>query len=403
MNDAERGLPWWWLRASECRVLGLGQGAQRSDGGVVFGDRCSPLRIEVLGRASDAPISIGEVSLRLWGDLAQPHARVVLAAAARLLSARRGGGGFELEDATQLLEIKADSDGAGGAAGATLALSGNPTIIDVPSVCERACTFCEVSCKPLAGRRPRGVDADVERAIVNATGAILFTGDDALSHPRIVEFVRLASANGHPVTIIGPPRLKITASLASSLAAAGLRRWHTGIFGAEAADHDAVAGLAGAFAALVEALVAFRREGIVVELLTPLVRSVLPRLDAVVARAAELSSEPLTLMPYAPDSMVGTAFDSVVGDWSAIREALDRVASARVHVDGVPLCVLPDVLRVAAGGRLERTDEQVRAIYPSEVCDGCALRARCPGVATTAYRAVGSVGLSPVAAASGRR
>ncbi len=92
------------------------------------------------------------------------------------------------------------------------------TLVDVPSVCERACVFCDRSRQPVGARRPQGSDAAVEAALAALSGPVLFTGDDALSHPRIVEFVDAARRRTGDIAIIGPPRRGVTARLAPALA-----------------------------------------------------------------------------------------------------------------------------------------------------------------------------------------
>jgi MoaA/NifB/PqqE/SkfB family radical SAM enzyme len=273
------------------------------------------------------------------------------------------------------------------------------TLIDVPSVCDRACVFCHVSQRPLEARAPRGSDAAVEAAIAGLSGPVLFTGDDALSHPRIVEFVEAARRRTAEVSIIGPPRKGKTAALAPALVKAGLARYITALLGPDARSHDAVAGREGAFDALCEAVLVMRSNGVAVELVTPLVRPVLGSLGELLLRGRSLlgASAPLpSLLAYAPDSMVGRAFDAVVPGWDELRTALSGLPPdllGRVSVDGLPLCVLPEKLRQRAPSRLDRSDGGLSAAYPESPCRDCRSRAACPGVADTVLRAAGAAGL----------
>jgi hypothetical protein len=372
--------PWWWLSGAECAALGIGEGARRTDRGVVFGADTSPLRLELVPRSEDAPVKIGGAALRLWGPSAHPAARRLLVLAARILQARAGEG-FD----PAAVSFDAPAPRADPAPGVTL--------VDVPSVCERACLFCGISLRPRDQRRPRGADEDVERAIAAARGPVLFTGDDALSHPRIVAFVERAAAGGRAVSLIGPPRRGATAALAPALARAGLRRYETAILGDGPSTHDPIAGLEGAFDALVEAASAMRAAGVSVELVTPLVTPLLGALPAIAARAVSIAGAPPTLLAYAPDEEVGTAFDAIVPRFDALRAALAPLFAAggpRPGLDALPLCVLPESLRAGAAARLERS---VGVVYPEATCAGCDLRAACPGVATTVMRAAGGEGL----------
>ncbi|MEZ4309493.1 MAG: hypothetical protein R3F14_15765 [Polyangiaceae bacterium] len=272
------------------------------------------------------------------------------------------------------------------------------TLIDLPSTCDRACTFCHVSTQPLASRRPRGTDAAVEDALAALSGPVLFTGDDALSHPRILDFITAARHRTDDVAVIGPPRTTVTASLAPRLAEAGLARYITALLGPDAASHDAVAGRQGAFDAVCETVLAMRSSRITVELVTPLVRPILPTLEALLRRGQSLlggTSLP-SLLTYAPDPVVGTAFDREVPPWDALRAALTALSPdllARLHIDGLPLCVLPPQLRARAPRTLDRSDPDLRAAYPAP-CTTCTARPGCPGVPHTALRAVGPTGLT---------
>lgn len=277
-----------------------------------------------------------------------------------------------------------------------------PTLIDVPSVCDRACAFCQVSRTPLEARRPRGADSTVDAALAALSGPVLFTGDDALSHPRIVEWVIAARRRTEDISIIGPPRPHRTATLAPALATAGLAKYITALLGPDAASHDAVAGRAGAFDALCETALAMRANRIAMELVTPLVRPILPSLGALLRRGRALlgTDGPLpSLLAYAPDTMVGTSFDAVVPPWDELRAALAGLPAdllASLAIDGLPLCVVPEPLRARAPSALDRSDASLHVAHPARTCGECPARAACPGVAETVLRAVGDAGLAPI-------
>lgn len=377
--------PWWWLDEAERAELGLGSGVARSAQGVVFGDEGRPLRLEILARTHDAPVRLGPIALRVWGDSGVSATRTLLRGAVDRLGPRLAD---DFDPAAVAIEARSP--------GATAPTPSRLTLIDVPSTCDRACAFCHVSRRPIHERHPRGSDADVERAIETAAGRVLFTGDDALSHPRIVEWVALASARTPEVAIIGPPRLGATAALAPALARAGLRKYATALLGASEGAHDRLAGREGAHRALVEAADAMQRAGIVVELVTPLVRPLLGELGAIVDRGAELARGGHALLAYAPDSDVGEAFDAMVPGFDELRAALLTIERTRASIDSLPLCVLPESRRPQAGPVLDRSDPQLRVVHPEPICGACELRPRCPGIAATVERAVGTRGLVPL-------
>ncbi len=273
------------------------------------------------------------------------------------------------------------------------------TLISVPSVCERACQFCERSTTPIAERVRQGSDKEVETALAGLSGAVLFTGDDALSHPRIVEFVEAARRRTNLISLIGPPRKTKTASLAPALAKAGLHKYVTAILGSTAELHDQVAGEKGSFDALAEALLAMKSNGIRVELVVPLVRPLLSSLPDIFLKALDLlgADGPVpSLLAYVPDPVMPSSFDRMVPTWDECRSALKSLPSnvtLGLSVDGLPLCVLPDSLRARAARKLNRSDPHLKTVYPQEVCGGCSNRAVCTGIAETALRSVGIAGL----------
>jgi MoaA/NifB/PqqE/SkfB family radical SAM enzyme len=374
--------PWWWLDETERARLGLGGAIERSRGGVVFGDTGAPHRLEILARTDDAPVRLGPIALRVWGDTRDTRARRLLRAAVDILGPR-------IDEGFDPASAPLDELGARRA-------EHHVAIIDVPSVCERACVFCHISLRPLDQRAPRGSDEDVERAIAAVKhGDILFTGDDALAHPRIVAWVELATRAGGKVAIIGPPRRARTAALAPALARAGLGKYVTALLGPSADVHDRMAGLPGAFEALEEAMRAMHQASIATELVTPLIRPLLSDLPAITDLAVRLSGAGHTLVAYAPDSMVGGGFDPLVPPFDELRAALANLGAKRVSVDALPTCVVPAARRPRQGSRLERTDVELLVVYPDDTCAPCAARSSCPGIAETVHRAVGARGLVP--------
>jgi hypothetical protein len=211
-----------------------------------------------------------------------------------------------------------------------------------------------------------------------------------------VAWVARAAERAPHVALIGPPRLGATADLAPSLARAGLRKYITALLGASEATHDRISGRAGAYRAVREAAAAMAAAGVTVELVTPLIRPLLGELPAIVDLAAEITPRDHTLLAYAPDAEVGGAFDPVVPPFDELREALAALGGRAVSVDALPLCVLPDAMRPHGGATLERTDVDLRVSYPEAICGACELRPRCPGLATTMERAVGTRGLVPL-------
>jgi hypothetical protein len=373
MNE---GAPWWWIRDEEARALGIGVGAARTTQGVVFGDPEGRIRLEIVRRDAAAPLQLGPVSVRVWGAKAEePEVTRLLHRLGKTLHARRA---MDF-DPGRISFVSKEHDDVRTA-----------TLIDVPSVCLRACAFCAMSKTPHDARRPRGLDADVERQIDAARSPVLFTGDDALAHPKIQAFIQRASAHG-PVSLVGPPRREREPLHARALADAGLARWSSGLFGADASTHDAIAGEVGAFEALHASCQALSQAGVHVELITPLVTPLLHTLPAIVALGATWTGRPVVTQLYVPDPSVGDAMDAMVPVWPALRAALALLDRRHASIEGVPPCLVPEPLR-SASARLDRS-ERNEVSYPEGPCGGCALRPFCPGIAATSLRVVGTVGL----------
>ncbi|MBI2392583.1 MAG: hypothetical protein HYV09_23565 [Deltaproteobacteria bacterium] len=199
-------------------------------------------------------------------------------------------------------------------------------------------------------------------------------------------------ARGATPRVIAP----LTDLRARELAAAGLAEISTGIFGADAAAHDAIAGRPGAFDALTSAVPTFRALGVRVSLVTPLIAPVLDALPAIVAAAAGLVDDPLTLLTYVPDGPVGTAFDDLVPAHRRLRAALGAIEPTRASIEGAPACVLPPSRRSRRLAVLDRSDAEARAKHSAEPCDRCDARPSCPGVARAVVRAIGVDGLEPI-------
>jgi pyruvate-formate lyase-activating enzyme len=379
--------PWWWLDDAERAKLGLGSAVARSANGVLLGDSRRPFRLEIVARTADAPVRLGPIALRVLGNPADARGRALLRAAVDILGPRIA------DDFDPDVVAREPATGERAPSAERPPREESTTIIDVPSVCDRACVLCHISRRPIAERTPRGSDDDVERAIAAAEGAILFTGDDALAHPRIVAWVALAAERGRHVAVIGPPRIGVTARRAPELARAGLRKYITALLGASDATHDRLNGREGALRAVREATAAMRAAGVQVELVTPMIRPLLGELAAITALAAELCDGGHTLLAYAPDSMVGDAFDAVVAPFDELRAALAPIATARVSVDALPLCALPEAMRPRGGAKLDRTDERLHVGHPEAICGECDLKSACPGIAATVQRAVGTRGL----------
>ena len=169
----------------------------------------------------------------------------------------------------------------------------------------------------------------------------------------------------------GPPSLEELAGWAQG----GVRRLSVPLHGARPEVHDWVAGVEGAFAATVRALEAARGLGLAITAETALTRSnarVLVALPSLL-RARGVRGWRVRVPTFEDDAaLVGRAARLTLALPAAL-SALDRARALGIEVtiEGAPRCLLGPMDAIAEAG-------PARAHPPP--CEGCGLRAGCPGI-----------------------
>jgi MoaA/NifB/PqqE/SkfB family radical SAM enzyme len=118
--------------------------------------------------------------------------------------------------------------------------------------CNQACTFCFV-----ARQLPPPRHDWIQRAIVDAArrgDSVSLSGGEPTLHPRLLEYVRLASgASPHPVTL-QTNAVRLDAALTAALVDAGLGHAFVSLHGATAETAEAITRAPGTFRRTLEGL-----------------------------------------------------------------------------------------------------------------------------------------------------
>lgn len=246
-------------------------------------------------------------------------------------------------------------------------------LVSLASACTNACVFCAHVDEP---------SLDLERWYASGARAVTFTGGEPTLVPEVLlEAVSQARALGFS-SIGVQTNGHAFAALAAPLAARGLSDVHLSVHGPSAAAHDYHTGREGSFETLWLAAGAARRAGLTVIATTVLTRSnyrVLSEM-ATLLRARDVAAWQLSV-PHAR-GRAQRDFDRVYPRLGmAIPFALHALEHARrvqlpAYLEGAPLCLLGPLAARAIS--TSRALSSPRAFHVR--CDGCAARAKCPGV-----------------------
>jgi hypothetical protein len=225
---------------------------------------------------------------------------------------------------------------------------------------------------------------------------VTIVGGEPTLDPRLVE--RVAAARGMGFTRVGVQtngRRLAEPGLAAELARAGLTDVHLSIHGADSAVHDYHTGVPGSFAEALGALTAARSNGLTVVVATVLTRSsfrslaALPKLLSQRGVAAWLVSVPVSA------GRLSAALDRLMPRLGlALPFALSALAAGEalgldVWIAGAPRCLLGAYARWAL--------HDTQRAY-GEACEGCPVRATCPGLDPAYLERFGGDELGPARA-----
>ena len=256
--------------------------------------------------------------------------------------------------------------------------------------CNQSCRFCFVST-----HLPTAPDAEVESAIVEAArqGAnIALSGGEPTLHPRLVDFVRLASAEGASLVELQTNATRLAEpELVGALMRAGLDLAYVSLHGSHAALSDGITGAPGTFDATVAGLDEISRGGLTLRLsfvfcqanladFPTYVRWVAGRWPGAeigvsfVAASTDLVPRTVDLVPRYSDVVPHLARGMEIASELGVR------LSGFESMCGLPLCLVPEGLE-----RFFTLPEAPEGYDGGEVvraaaCDDCDLRGRCFGL-----------------------
>jgi MoaA/NifB/PqqE/SkfB family radical SAM enzyme len=276
-------------------------------------------------------------------------------------------------------------------------------LIKVGTRCNNSCAFCHA-----AGRAP--LDDTTERIVekidrARALGAktLVLSGGEPTVRADLLALAERVAAAGMRFGLVTHARRLSNAAFAGALLERGLAYVVVSLHGADAATHDALVGVPGAFAETVAAL--GNLHGRVPELFVNAVvtRANLRGLRGLVDLARAYPSVVLKLTMPQPKGAALADFDRVVPDLSeacaAVADAIrygggaDPLAEpARFGHEGFPLCLLPglkrlrDDLRTHGFACMSEVDDadfhpvDDLLLFKPPACEGCAQRDACPGI-----------------------
>lgn len=170
---------------------------------------------------------------------------------------------------------------------------------------------------------------------------------------------------------------------------AGVRSVCVPLYGAEAALHDAVVGVAGHFRRAAGGLDHARAAGIEAYVHTLALRRNLGQLAALAELTRTRWSSRLAVAPLRAKDEVFRFDDECVPYEDVERE----LTGADVSLVGFPLCVAPEKPRGAA--LLIELYFRAQATVFDAACDACAIRSQCPGLVAAQHGKYAGQGLRP--------
>lgn len=288
-------------------------------------------------------------------------------------------------------------------------------LLRLTMACNERCPFCNVPAEDYQPRTPApqetqaSLDAFVESGEQTLT---ISGGEPTLLRARLVALVREARQRGVPFVELQTNAVLIDDAYAQELAEAGLTSAFVSLLSDQAALHDDLAGLPGAFPRCLHGIDALLKQGVRVALNPVTARSTQNRLEAyvdfVAGRLPGVRS--ISLSAVQPHGRAAAAAASLLPDYAVLAREVPR-ALARAQHHGIellnPYCGLPLCV-----GWLGRSDRSVEAIEASTggwrplpgvenagdkehgaPCERCLFRTRCGGAWRAYWTVRGGAGI----------
>jgi radical SAM superfamily enzyme YgiQ (UPF0313 family) len=273
-------------------------------------------------------------------------------------------------------------------------VSGGRLELRLGSVCSNACSHCVLGEVAALPERTTAEALDFLRhgRSLGHDELVLLHGDPLL-RPDLDEIVGAARAAGYLQVVIQTNGRHLDPPRVAALRAAGATAVELSLLGPDADNHDAVAGVAGAFVETIRGLRAALAGGLTVDVAVPVTAATVARAADTVALAARLGVPRIRVEVVRPTE--GTAhlvapLDAAVAQARAA-VLLGRRLGVTVTVDALPRCLLggvADALRCDDGAPVTVVDVHrgatdaatLQRIYRPlrEVCEGCGEADACP-------------------------
>lgn len=300
---------------------------------------------------------------------------------------------------------------------AHLELNNASLMLRLTNSCGHQCKHCAI--RDIAMFRPRSFDEVLSRLKKYRSAGcnqVMFLRGDPLVHPAILKIVHAAKALGfHDIGLQTPGDRLQYKPLISRLVQRGVTRFHVHIFGATANVHDSITGTTGSFDAVLSGIKNAFDLGVELLVEIQVVRDNYLFLKDIVELLHAIGVYRLHISHARPVFAKGRFFLEPVVRLNtaaiAIRNAIDLTMDYGMDIstEGIPLCVLdPGHYAVAEIRGLDRARivddfngirylDQVKkeSTFLPPICDGCSLKARCPGPWALYYYLSGDEELIP--------
>lgn len=261
--------------------------------------------------------------------------------------------------------------------------------------CACACPQCDCHSRP--STRQWG-----DEVLAKGAGRVVLRGD-LLSSPDAAWWLQRARGAKASEVVVRTHAQTLDAARAEALRRAGVTGLLVPVFSHHWKVHDRLTGLPGSLQRTLSALTAATEAGLTVEVETPLLPARLQDLDALVSQVKQAAPGLRRVRFFLPRRAQPAAV--APAEWTQGRahlvSGLEAAARAQVRVtlgpsEAIPLCALrhsPEHHRVFE--LPPRAIERVPGTALMPICDGCAVKARCAGVAASYAQAHGERGLEP--------
>lgn len=256
--------------------------------------------------------------------------------------------------------------------------------------CNQRCGFCTFR---RSADEPAFASAGrIARDVAAAAGArtLVLSGGEPTLLPSLLEHVRHARRVGIESVVLETNAMLLAyPERAAALREAGLTRVRVGLHAATPARADEVSGTPGGLALTLRGMKSARDAGLELEASIAITRASLDELPRLPALALDHGASELLLrvVTHAEPRWVARYDELVPAVIELALAARERSMIARFDGrHGVPLCFFPERRRypeLFAGG----VPREAHGFERIEACEGCAARARCPGVPAR-YRAL---------------